>query len=183
MRIRVETIPDEGLSFSYEEQAETFPVLEEMSQSGECKFTAPVTIRLKAIRVRDMIEVEGQFHTVVRLTCSRCLNEYEAPLKSRFSLTYVRELPASRDTVAKNEIEIGEDDVGLIHFVGEHIDLRDGIQEQIVLAFPMRLLCSGQCKGLCVQCGADLNKGDCDCRPERSGSGFSALKDVRVRQK
>lgn len=180
MRIRVETIPDAGLSLVFDENAEAFPVINEMVQAGECEFVAPISLRLKVVRVRDMIEVEGQLHTIVRLACNRCLAICETPLENRFALTYVQEIPESRGKHGKEEIEIGEDDVGLIHFSGDHIDLRDGIQEQIVLAFPMRFQCSDQCRGLCPRCGADLNKGDCGCGPVSSGGGFEILKGLKI---
>lgn len=45
------------------------------------------------------------------------------------------------------------------------VDLSGLSREALVLGMPDRVLCSNECKGLCVQCGADLNEGECGCKP------------------
>lgn len=37
------------------------------------------------------------------------------------------------------------------------------VSEDIWLAIPARFLCKEDCKGLCSQCGQDLNEGTCSC--------------------
>jgi uncharacterized protein len=43
------------------------------------------------------------------------------------------------------------------------IDLGPVVHEAVVLAEPMRVLCAPDCRGLCPQCGKDLNEGPCGC--------------------
>jgi len=45
----------------------------------------------------------------------------------------------------------------------EFADLTEDIREAIILAFSSYPVCSQECKGLCPQCGANLNKGSCEC--------------------
>ncbi len=45
------------------------------------------------------------------------------------------------------------------------VDVSGLSREALVLAIPDRLMCSSECKGLCPQCGADLNEGRCSCGP------------------
>lgn len=40
----------------------------------------------------------------------------------------------------------------------------DLVTEDIWLAIPARFLCKDDCKGLCPQCGADLNETSCNCK-------------------
>jgi uncharacterized protein len=47
------------------------------------------------------------------------------------------------------------------------LDLREPIREELVLNVPPFPLCREDCAGLCDKCGADLNSGSCDCRPDR----------------
>ena len=47
-----------------------------------------------------------------------------------------------------------------------NIDLDDILTTAVVLNMDSKLLCSEDCKGLCPKCGADLNLGPCDCKPE-----------------
>ena len=180
MYLHIERIKDEPLEIEFEEKPESFKVLAKMIKQGECKFSAPITTNIKANRISDMIEVEGTLITKVYLSCSRCLNEYETTLNSHFNLTYVNQLPTEPEDVEPEEIEISAQEMGLIYFQGEEINLRDGIQEQAVMAFPIRPLCRENCKGLCAACGADLNQGDCGCDLTPISNKFAALKDLKL---
>jgi len=181
MFIRIEQIKEEGLALDFEEKPEVFPVLSEMIHQGECEFTAPIKIALRAIRIDDMIEFRGEIDTLVRLPCGRCLEEYETPLKSRFDLTYGHQIPGIQEDEELDEVEISAEEMGLIYFEGETINLQDGIQEQIIMAFPIRALCKENCKGLCSNCGKDLNQGDCGCHQQPSDSRFAALKNLKLK--
>ena len=71
MEILIEQITEEGLVFEFEKSAENFPVLAEMAANGECKFAAPIGTNLRALRIGDMVEIDGDIETSVRLPCSR----------------------------------------------------------------------------------------------------------------
>ena len=180
MRIHTEGLKESRLALEFEQTADVFPVLRELIRRRECDFTAPIRIRLKAARIGEMVEVEGDLETALRLTCGRCLTEFVGPLATDFAITYVREahgLPAD-DAPAEGRAEAEE--AGLIGFRGEEIDLTEGIQEQVVLSLPLRPLCREDCKGLCAACGADLNLGECDCRRQHPAGPFAALRHLRL---
>lgn len=179
MYIRIEQIKEDGLVFEIEETPEIFPVLSDMINQGECKFAAPIKCALRAIRIGDMIEVKGQINTSVRLPCGRCLKEYETLLESRFDLTYAHRIPGTPEDEEQEEVEISAEEMGLIYFEGEEINLQDAIQEQVVLALPIKALCKEDCKGLCFKCGADLNKSDCRCDRQPTDNKFAVLKNLQ----
>ena len=183
MYIRIEQIEEEGLTLEFEEKPEIFPVRSEMINQGVSKFVAPIKTALRAIRIGDMIEVKGQINTFVRLPCGRCLKEYETLLKSRFDLTYVLRIPAAQEDEDQEEVEISSEEMGLIYFEGEGINLQDGIQEQVIMAFPIKALCKENCKGLCSSCGNDLNQGDCGCDGQPPNGKFAALKNLKLNNK
>ncbi len=178
MYLRIEQIKEDGLALEFEEKAEAFPELSEMISQGECNFMAPLKTALRAIRIDDMIEVKGQIDTVVGLPCGRCLKEYETPLKSRFDLTYAHRILDVQDD--EEEVEISAAEMGLIYFQGEEINLQDGIQEQVIMALPVKALCKKNCKGLCSSCGSDLNEGDCECDRLPPDGKFAALKNLKL---
>jgi len=180
MYLRIEQIKEDGLTLEFEEKPEVFPVLSEMVNQGECEFIAPLKTALRAIRIDDMIDVKGKVSTLVRLPCGRCLKEYETPLESRFDLTYVRRLPGFEEDAQPDEVEVSAAEMGLIYFEGEVINLQDGIQEQVILALPVRALCSENCKGLCADCGSDLNAGDCGCSRQPLDDRFAVLKNLKL---
>jgi uncharacterized protein len=85
MRVNVEDISDGGISLTFAEEAESFPSLLELSRSGECHFPMPLVIDLHIRPIAQLFEADGRFATRVRLTCGRCLRNYETPLRPTLS--------------------------------------------------------------------------------------------------
>jgi uncharacterized protein len=179
MRIHLDQIKGTGLSLAYNEPAGSFPVLFEMKQSGECDFLSPIDIRLEVTRIGDIVNVEGEVHASIHLVCDRCLREFDTDLASVFSLTYSQDFNESNHQGGE-ELELSAEELGLMPIQGEEIDFRDGIQEQIVMALPLRALCSDDCKGLCPQCGADRNRVDCSCTKVVPAGRFAALRKLKL---
>jgi uncharacterized protein len=134
---------------------------------------------LRAIRIKEIVEVEGRFDTEVRLTCSRCLKQFKTTLGADFAITYSRDLPETTTREGGDEIEISAEQAGLIMYSGREIDLREALQEQVVMSMPVQPICGESCRGLCSKCGADLNAGDCNCPKEAFNIKFAALKNLK----
>jgi uncharacterized protein len=181
----VDEVKEAGLFLDVEEPLSMFPVLVEISESGSCQFVGPVTIQVKVFLAHDMVEVEGQAAVEAIFTCSCCLKEFEQSVASDFALTYCRELPQVEieDDGDDEGAELSAEDMGLILFDGQEIDLTESIQEQLVMALPGRPVCDVKCKGLCPQCGVDLNLDSCDCAPQNVNLKMAALKDFKVNKK
>jgi uncharacterized metal-binding protein YceD (DUF177 family) len=67
--------------------------------------------------------------------------------------------------------------------VHDTVDLTDEVRETIILAFPSYPLCQPACRGLCVQCGINLNKERCGCSQpaNESWTALSGLDRIEVR--
>ena len=104
LALHIEQIKDKNLLQDFEENAEAFPTLADMVQNHECEFLEPLKISIKAFRVRELFEVQGALQTRVRLTCSRCLKDFDTSLKSGFELTYTKELASITETSTEEEI-------------------------------------------------------------------------------
>ena len=78
------------------------------------------------------------------------------------------------------EVELSSEDMGIVYFQGEKINLKDTIQEQVLIEIPLRVLCKQSCKGLCPSCGADLNGDSCDCDRRSSPGKFDVLKNLKI---
>jgi len=180
MRIKTEELKETRIALEFETPADRFPILREMVRSGECDFTDPIRTRLRAARIGDMVEVEGDIRTTVRLSCGRCLVEFVSPLETAFTLTYAQQEPAAGEQSEPGPHEMDVTGEGLIYFQGVDIDLTEGIQEQVVLSLPLRALCSESCKGLCARCGADLNQAACNCLAAAAGSPFAVLGRLKM---
>ena len=48
-------------------------------------------------------------------------------------------------------------------YEGDEIDFINIVEQTLDFNLPQRVLCSEECKGLCQDCGANLNKEDCSC--------------------
>ena len=64
------------------------------------------------------------------------------------------------------------------YYRNDAIDLNELLREQFYLALPMKPLCGEACRGLCAQCGTNLNAGTCDCQPVWDDPRLSVLKGL-----
>ena len=179
LRLQVEKLKDEESVLEIAEKAAEFPALRELQEQGQCRFTRDISGRLRVFRAGDYVEVQGAVATSVVFACSRCLEDVEIPLEVEVDLTFV---PHSEDAdrEEEKEVELEAEDLGLIPYHDDEIDLHQALQEQVVMALPLRPLCNDGCKGLCPRCGANRNVEDCDCTAPIMNNKFATLKDFKV---
>jgi uncharacterized protein len=106
------------------------------------------------------------------LECGRCLDEIEVPVDARFELRYVPQV----ESEAEAEREIVEDDLTTSFYREGMLDVIDMLREQFQLALPMKPLCAELCRGLCAECGANLNRTTCGCEPKWIDPRLAPLK-------
>src|ERR671919_630513 len=95
---------------------------------------------------------------------------------------YDRTFAPSEVHMADEESEVREEDLETSFYRNEQIDLNELLREQFYLALPMKPLCRDECKGLCPQCGTNLNTGTCDCGPGWEDPRLAALKQLKSRE-
>ena len=117
------------------------------------------------------ILIKGTLHTEVEVTCSRCLGLFSCPLTLNIEEEY---LPIT-DVVSGASLPLPEEPGCFT--INEHhiIDLTEAIRQYALLAIPMKPLCRGDCAGLCLHCGHNLNRGPCPCSPQGTESHWSGL--------
>ncbi len=142
--------------FSLYEQSKNLDV------SGETvEFTQPVEVKVRATNLGSSILLQGRIQTEVKLTCSRCLDSFLLGVDTEFSeeMVHVSEIPA----YLADHPEAQEEENYSV-YSGEELELSSRVMEHLVLALPMKPLCSEECKGLCPKCGRNLNRdGECSC--------------------
>lgn len=127
---------------------------------------------------RDVVEdirLVGSMSTRVEVRCARCLNPVEQDVSESFDLLY---RPQGVDA-AGDEVAISQADTEIGYYRGDGVLLEDVLKEQILLALPVKLVCSSDCKGLCPHCGRNLSVESCDCVTTMSDPRWSALEDIR----
>jgi uncharacterized protein len=120
---------------------------------------APVHLALDIFKDGNQFHLVGRLQTALRLTCGRCLEEMALPVDLPFDLLY---LP-HQDHVGESEVEVEDDDLTTAYYQDEQIDLGQLVVEQLLLALPMKPLCRESCRGLCPDCGTNLNTATCSC--------------------
>jgi uncharacterized protein len=128
----------------------------------------------KRKKIQD-IRLVGKLLTRVEMNCARCLEPVVRVVDREFDLLY---RPEGIDG-GEEERAVNEADTEIGYYQGEGLLLEDVLREQILLALPMRLVCSDACKGLCPQCGGNLNVETCSCAPpaDPRWQALNGLKD------
>jgi uncharacterized protein len=143
-----------------------FDIDETQQKLADDLFVEFVRGTIEFTRTTRGIVGEGQLHSQVQLECARCLETFSQPidfyLESQFGLSPTR---PQGGTV----FPIGVKGV---------LDLTDALREQILLELPMRPLCRPDCRGLCIECGKNLNEGPCDCVQETIDPRLVGLKEL-----
>lgn len=123
----------------------------------------------------DDIRLVGKFSTEVEVHCARCLDPVDESVAETFDLLY---RPVGVDATG-DEAAISRADTEIGYYQGEGLLLEDVLKEQILLALPVKQVCSTACKGLCPHCGSNLNVESCDCVSTMSDPRWAALEDIR----
>lgn len=176
MKIEIDKVKRKQVDLSEAEPAAHFPALVAMEKAGECSFTAPVSARVSAIWEYDHVRVAGKVESAVHLTCSRCLTEYDIPISSDFTIFYTE----SKGEELDEEVELSDEELISATYSGDEIDMDAEIAEQVMLEVPYKPLCSESCRGLCPECGADLNAGECGCDRGGINLKMAALKKIKI---
>jgi len=117
-------------------------------------------------RTTDGLLAEGRLQTALDSECVRCLASFALPLTLQLD-DLIFTLP--QIPVRDNQYRIM--DSGWINATA-------ALREQIFLSVPLQSLCRPDCKGLCAQCGQDLNVGTCDCSEQPTDPRLEILRDL-----
>ncbi|MGE0405629.1 MAG: DUF177 domain-containing protein [Candidatus Korobacteraceae bacterium] len=124
--------------------------------------------------IRD-IRVVGELATSVEVGCARCLEPVSRNVQKAFDLLY-RPLGIDGE---HGEISVTQAEADIGYYRGEGLLLEDVLREQILLAFPIRVVCRDECQGLCPRCGRNLNDETCGCAETIVDPRWDALKKLR----
>jgi uncharacterized protein len=150
-------------------------------QDPEYRLAMPVELSVDVENVgRDAFRVTGRAVTRLELVCSRCLEPFEVPVDARFELRYV---PQAHAAPAGEEHEIREDDLTTSYYREGALDVVEMLREQFQLALPMKPLCAESCRGFCPECGNNLNRAECGCKPVWEDPRLAPLKSLLNRKK
>lgn len=136
---------------------------------------------LRLMRTSAGILVTGTLTHRVESTCSRCLETFVRSQTIELNDEFVPVMDVSTGAPLPEP-----DDPEAFRLTPEHLlDLNEAIRQYAILEEPLQFLCRDDCRGLCSDCGANLNLGLCGCQPAPSGAPSGTLGSLlaeRMRQ-
>jgi uncharacterized protein len=114
----------------------------------------PLVAELFIVPQSEGLLLQGQLQGRIALICDRCAESMAHEVQARFD---VFEALPGNDEQEENADRFRQGRQGL------ELDLAAVLWEQFVLGLPIKPLCAEDCRGICPQCGMNLNKGDCGC--------------------
>jgi len=144
--------------------------------ASEVKQVAPLEVTATAELLEGQIRIEGQLETKIEMVCARCLETVVEEVSRNFDLFYA---PMPKDTKHKED-RLKDDDTEIGFFEGDGLFLADVLREQVLLALPLKVICRSDCRGLCPNCGANLNHEECRCETHATDPRLAPL--ARLKQ-
>ena len=138
-------------------------------------FPTPLQVELSVQRSLETFMVEGEIRCSVEGECCRCLAGVEKEMTAPLRLLFQRKQATAMELEAVEE----EDDVEIFDPGTQEVDLVDHLRDAVVTEVPVRIYCRQDCKGLCPQCGCDLNAGECSCSEETVDPRWAGLKELK----
>ncbi len=134
-------------------------------------FEKPVKVDLSVSKSGTQLICRGKVETSAKLECSRCLSVYSQPLVS--GMDFVIDFGQNQ-----YEVKSEEDNYFVVDPSSGFFQIDNMVREAILLALPLKPLCSEDCRGMCPICGTDLNKSECSCVKRETDPRWEKLKGL-----
>lgn len=132
---------------------------------------SPVALKLSNIGQSKAL-VQGNAKITFMLSCDRCLRDVDYTFDLSFDSVVV-----SPDVISDDGNEIEAEDSAVL-MEGYHLNVDELINNELLLNWPMKILCREDCKGICKVCGKNRNDGDCSCDDFAPDPRMAAIKDL-----
>lgn len=165
----VSKIPSQGIQLSFNEA----PSVLELAAPG-ARFLEPIAVDVALRKIGDTVSVTGEISARVMFECVRCLREFLSSIR----LSVDAQFFPGPVTVVPGEHAMPADEAEHYYYAQDVIVLDDFVRQELLLAVPFNPQCQPDCRGLCSQCGQDLNLMTCQCL-SRSESQPAALREYR----
>lgn len=135
---------------------------------------SPLNLSGEARRIEGGYALDARLVYDGQLECSRCLAAYPFQEDESFTLILY-----PRTEAALGERELSRGDLDAVYYDEPVVLLQPIAEERVQMALPMKPLCRPDCRGLCSECGQDLNLGACACVRETIDPRWEALKALK----
>jgi uncharacterized protein len=175
VKLRIEDISAEVKTLDFVEPPTEVNRLLEQGSIHEWHVDEPFSVRLSHYRSGMELFFSGSVRAAVTATCARCAEDFSVAAGRDF-----RFVVAPKSMGDLNGKDLTAEDLEFSLYDGEEVDVSPLVREQLLLALPTRPLCQEGCRGLCSQCGANLNLKSCSCSPRMADPRFEALRSLKL---
>ena len=128
-------------------------------------YVRPVSLSGTYMLADETVIVRGVARAVIQSPCARCLEPTDTEVEAELEEAFIRDTG-----------EPLEADADQYMYSGHVLELDEAVRTALLLEMPSRILCKEDCRGLCDQCGANLNTNECSCQKDLTHRNpFSAL--------
>ncbi len=142
---------------TFESKLGTFPILKK----------SPIALRIENQENASVL-ISGSVDMTIAIPCDRCLEDI--PTDIHFDID--KKLSINDGTLVDDEME--ETD----YLIGFELDVERLVYAEILVNWPMKVLCKDDCKGICKVCGMNLNKGTCSCQKTELDPRMARVQDI-----
>lgn len=146
--VEISRIPEEGKTLTGEDS----PDILGLDDDRFIRIESPVRYDLQLQTVSGELVLQGRIDAALTLQCARCTTEFPAAVQDA---GFMRVLDIPPDT--------------------DEMDVTAEIREGLLLRIPHIPLCREDCRGLCPQCGINLNHDTCSCTAPETDHRWEGL--------
>jgi uncharacterized protein len=160
-----------------------------------------VSVHFSLRKVDEVVVMNGRVKTYISLVCSRCANAFQLKCQPNFAGLFSKDpvmagvghltdgkVPSGQNQghgrhahdENSDELQAQGKDLDITYLSNDYVDLSEVLTEHLQLQVPFQPLCREDCKGICPQCGTDLNVGRCACAKITGSNPFSILRDLKI---
>lgn len=138
------------------------------SRLGEFPIVKKAPFELKFTNEENKkLFIQGETSVTIAIPCDRCLEDVDR----EFPIVLDKELDLTNQ---EDEKRMDETD----YMIGTDLDVDKLIFGEILVSWPMKVLCKDDCKGICKRCGANLNTTECQCQKTEPDPRMAAIQDI-----
>ncbi len=113
----------------------------------------PFSLKVRVEKQSDCYRVKVTLKMSPRLECIRSLTEFRHPVEVETEALYIR----ASDIQQSGEHELNDSEMEAYEHNGSYLILSEFVTDLIYTSLPDFPLCQTDCKGLCSECGCNLN--------------------------
>lgn len=142
---------------TFESRLGIFPILEK----------APIELSISNHENKELY-ISGTVNVKVSIPCGRCLEE--VPTQIHFDI--------NKKLIIEDRSLVDEEMDETDYLIGFELDVDKLVYAEILVNWPMKVLCKDDCKGICKVCGMNLNKEACNCQRTELDPRMAAIQDI-----